>query len=403
MKLPLKVPGTINGSFMIQQKLPFETVVEAAYVFNLTHHVSVRNQINAVPMFAEYNPANFNPNVGYLPPNTNGKNLNDNYFRPLPGLGALRNINYSGNSNYNSLQVSVRRNFTRHLSYGLAYTWSKTMSNLLGNPAGAALNSSEFPTLSPYFPDRFRNYGPSYQPTPQVLVINYIYEVPNLGPKVKFKPVGWVTDHWTVSGITQFHSDIKVAAPGISFSGTTSTNPQMNWTGSFEPARMMIVGNPQLSSGQVSFVGNTPLVPAPGANANGTPGNQLLNESAFVIPFPCSWTPGPTPQQGIGQSLSCFGNAGPGNIITLPGTRVNNWDITFSKSFPLKNEKRVFMFRVEAYNIFNHTQFSAANISPQYNWPLWQSGVLQQTNANLGRYTSALAPRQMSLSLRLQF
>ena len=397
------VPGTINGSFMVQQKVGFGTVLEAAYVFNLSHHTTVRRQINAVPMFAEYNPANFNPNVAYLPPNTNGKNLNDNYFRPLPGLGALRNIDYAGNSNYNSLQVTVRRNFTKHLSYGLAYTWSKTMSDLLGNPGGSTLSPSEFPTLSPYFSDKFRNYGPSYQPTPHVIVVNYIYELPNLGQKFNIKPLGWVTDHWTLSGITQWHSNIKVAAPGISFTGTTSTNPQMNWTGSFEPARMMIVGNPQLPSGQVSFAGNTPLVQAPGANANGTPGNQLLNESAFVIPNPCSWTPGPTPQQGIGQSLSCFGNAGPGNILTVPGTQVFNWDVTFGKAFPLKNEKRQILFRLEAYNIFNHTQFSAANISPQYSWPIWQTGVLQQTNANLGRYTAALAPRQMQMSLRLQF
>ncbi|SPE29724.1 hypothetical protein SBA3_1590006 [Candidatus Sulfopaludibacter sp. SbA3] len=35
--------------------------------------------------------------------------------------------------------------------------------------------------------------------------------------------------------------------------------------------------------------------------------------------------------------------------------------------------------------------------------PLAARHILQQTNANLGRYTSALNPRQMSLSLRLQF
>jgi hypothetical protein len=153
----------------------------------------------------------------------------------------------------------------------------------------------------------------------------------------------------------------------------------------------------------VSFAGNTPLVPAPGANANGTPGNQILNESVFVIPFPCSFAPGATPQQGIGQSMSCFGNAGPGSIIPIPNTRVFNWDVTFGKAFPLGGEKRQLMFRAEMYNIFNHTQFSAANIAPQYSWPLWQQGTLQQTNASLGRYTAALAPRQMSLSLRLVF
>ncbi|HYW44220.1 MAG TPA: hypothetical protein VE959_15265 [Bryobacteraceae bacterium] len=392
-----KVPGTYNGSFMIQQKVGFGTVLEAAYVFNMSKHRSLTHQINAVPMFAEYNPANYNPNVAYLPSNTSGKNLNDNYFRPLPGLGALTYIDYAGSSTYNSLQVSVRRNFTRHLSYGLAYTWSKTMS---------AFGASEFPTQSPYFTDS-RNYGPVYQPTPHVLVVNYIYELPNLGERLKFKPLGWVTDHWTISGITQWHSDLRVAAPGISFTGNTSTNPLMNWTGSYasgnEAARMIVTGNPQLPSGQVSFAGNTTLVQSPGANANGTPGNQILNESVFVIPFPCSWTPGPTPQQGIGQSLSCFGNAGAGSIIPLPGTRMFNSDVTFGKAFHIKGEKRQILFRAEMYNIFNHTQFSAANIAPSYSWPLWQAGVLQQTNANLGRYTSSLAPRQMQMSLRFQF
>ena len=109
-------------------------------------------------------------------------------------------------------------------------------------------------------------------------------------------------------------------------------------------------------------------------------------------------------QQGIGQSLSCFGNAGPGSIIPLPGTRLFNCDVTLSKSFPLGRESRKeLMFRAEIYNLFNHTQFTAANISPTYSWPLWQQGILQQTNANLGRYTAAANPRQMSMSLRLQF
>jgi hypothetical protein len=384
-----KVPGTMNGSFMVQQRVGFGTVLETAYVFNLSKHFNRARLLNAVPMFSQYNPANYNPNVAFLPPNTNGKNLNDNYFRPLAGLGNLRTVDFAQSSNYHSLQVSVRRNFMQSLSYGLAYTWSKTMS------AGPSV----------YFSDKARNYGPSYAPTPHVIAVNYVYEAPNLGQKLHIKPLGWVTDHWSISGITQWRSDIRVAAPGLSFSGTTTTNPQMNWTGSSttDGARMNIVGSTQLASGQVSFAGNTPLVQSPGANANGTPGNQLLNESAFVIPMPCSWTPGATPQQGIGQSTSCFGNAGAGSIIRIPGTQLLNFDMTFGKAFPLKSERRTIEFRAEMYNIFNHTQFTAANIAPQYNWPLWQQGILQQTNANLGRYTAAANPRQMSMSLRLRF
>jgi hypothetical protein len=145
---------------------------------------------------------------------------------------------------------------------------------------------------------------------------------------------------------------------------------------------------------------------APGANANGTPGNQLVNESAFIIPYPCSYTPGPTPQQGVGESMECYGNAGAGSLIPLPGTRMFNNDMTLTKEFPIKSERRVLMFRVEAYNVFNRTQFTATNsnpITPTYSWPLWQTGVLEQTNVNLGRYTSALSPRILSLSMRFQF
>jgi len=390
---PEPVQENYNGTFMIQQKAPFATVVEASYVFNLSKHTWVNHQLNPIAPYAEYNPAFNNPTVAYLPPNTSGKELSDNYFRPIAGMGAFSSYDLSGNSSYNSLQVSVRRAMTRHLSYGLAYTWSKTMTAYSGYGT----------TASPYFTDKFRNYGPSYLPAPHVLVVNYIYDVPNLGQRMHLKPVGWVTDHWTLSGITQWRSDIRVGVPGISFSNTTSTNPQMNWTGGYEGARMVVVGNPQLPAGQAHFAGATPLVLAPGANANGTPGNQLLNESVFAIPYPCSFTPGPTPQQGVGENMSCYGNAGAGSLIPLPGTRMFNNDLTLTKYFPIKGEHREIMFRLEAYNVLNHTQFSGANITPSYSWPLWQTGVLEQTNSSLGRYTAALNPRQLSLSMRFQF
>ena len=162
---------------------------------------------------------------------------------------------------------------------------------------------------------------------------------------------------------------------------------------------MNVVGSPYLPEDQVSFKGG----PATNIGPNGTPGNQILDMSAFSIPYPCSLTPGSTPQMGIGLSTSCFGNAGAGSLIRLPNTGVNNWNVTFTKSFPLKEQGRELMFRLETYNLFNHTQFSGANITPQYDWTSWKNGKLVQTNGQLGRYTSALMPRQMSMSLRFQF
>jgi hypothetical protein len=61
------------------------------------------------------------------------------------------------------------------------------------------------------------------------------------------------------------------------------------------------------------------------------------------------------------------------------------------------------MFRAEMYNIFNHTDFSSWNIGPSYDWSNWLNGNLVQTSSSLGRYSAALNPRQMSMSLRFQF
>ena len=98
----------------------------------------------------------------------------------------------------------------------------------------------------------------------------------------------------------------------------------------------------------------------------GTPGNQIINLNYVMQPFPCSPTAQANPLQGVGLNMECFGNAGPGSLLTIPHTHVNNWDITFQKSFPLKSERRSLTFQLQAYNIFNHTQFSGASLGQTF-------------------------------------
>jgi hypothetical protein len=411
-----------NGSFMIQQNVGFSTVVSASWVFNLRRHIPSSQLINYSPLYSQYNPSWASPMTGYLlnssknggftQGNEGGLDLSANYFYGpslcagcVYGLGGLNRDNFDLSQNYNALQITVRRNMTRHLSYGLSYNFSKSMGTLTSNTAGLG-------SESPIFPDKFRNWGPTFLPAPQTLAVNYVYEIPNLAQKLNFKPLGWVTDHWTWSGITQWRSDQMTGIPGISFTGTNSTtNPQENWTGSQEGARMFVTGNYQLSSiGQTwAFNGGTAVASSQGSPAtngyglNGTPGNQLINTQAFTIPNPCSLTAAANPRYGQGESMECFGNAGPGSLINVPDTRVTNFDMTFAKNFPLKSEKRVLIFRAEMYNIFNHTNFTSYSISPTYDWSNWLNGSLVQTNNGLGRMSAALNPRQMSMSLRFQF
>jgi hypothetical protein len=397
--------STYNGSLEVQRDLGFSTVIQVGYVFNQQRHSNLSYTTNSVTslgvpyghgvLFNQFQPAALDPTKAYLDQylpggNASGRNLSDDYFRTqYPGYGAVTTQCFCGSSDTHSLQVTGRRNFSKRLSFSGAFTWLKTMS-LSGR--------------STIFDDKYRNWGPSYAGgTPMYATFTYVYQVPNLSEKLGFRPLKYVTDNWELSGVTQIRSDIRVGIPTIGFSGTnTTTNILPKTTGtSGEGARMNVVGNWQLPSDQVSFLGGPNNA---NIGINGTPGNALINNAAFMAPDPCSLTPQANPRTGVGQNMSCFGNAGSGSLITIPGTRVNDWDMTFRKRFPLKNEKRFLEFRAEMYNIFNHTQFIAATIGQTYDWPTYRNtGALTPTNGSTGRYTNTVAPRLMSMALRFQF
>jgi len=66
-------------------------------------------------MYGRFDPANQDP--------TNpGRPLPDNFFRPYLGHADINYRSNSVNSNYNSLQLSANRRFTRGLQFGIACT-----------------------------------------------------------------------------------------------------------------------------------------------------------------------------------------------------------------------------------------------------------------------------------------
>ena len=75
----------------------------------------------------------------------------------------------------------------------------------------------------------------------------------------------------------------------------------------------------------------------------------------------------------------------------------NNHDISVFKKFPLKNEKHTLEFRAEAFNAFNHTQFSTIGTTAQFN----PAG--QQTNTTFGKVTAAKDGRKMIFGLKFSF
>jgi hypothetical protein len=94
-------------------------------------------------------------------------------------------------------------------------------------------------------------------------------------------------------------------------------------------------------------------------------------------------------------SSICWGNAAKYNFR---GPGINNWDMSLFKNMPFLEGKLRAQLRAEAYNLFNHTQFTTVNTSATFN-----PTTGAQTNSTFGQYTAAANPRQLQLALRLSF
>ena len=82
--------------------------------------------------------------------------------------------------------------------------------------------------------------------------------------------------------------------------------------------------------------------------------------------------------------------------LALRGPGTNNWNTSLFKNFKVK-ERVNFQFRAEAYNTFNHTQFSSVNTTMTFN------AAHVNTNAAAGQDSAARNPRVMQFALRLTF
>jgi hypothetical protein len=289
-----------NASLAIQHSLGFGAVLDVAYVGNWGRHQQWTRNVNSIAMYARFNPANADPTNPAQP-------LTDNFLRPYPGWGNLTTGEAANSSpNYNGLQTTLRRRFSKSLMFGTAYTWSRALAT-----SGASL----------YFPSRWRNYGLLSYDRSHVLSINYSYDVPRLGKRLNSKALGVVTDNWTISGISTFST-------GSPFTPGLNTTNNIDLTGSTEGARVDVLFDPRISKGERTFMHN-------------------FKTEAFARP-----------------ALRSFGSAGV-NILRGPG--INNWDLTVAKRIPVGlGENRYFLFRGEFYNAWNHTQFSAFDTTARF-------------------------------------
>lgn len=313
-----KVPTVYSFSFGIQHQIARDTTLDLAYVGTLSRHLITSRDINAIPYGYAFTKEAQDPNNyegGVVPdvePNLNpiyaaaGYNYSGIYaygrpsytnapLVPYKGYGQIAYLNFDGTSNYNSLQASLQRRFSKGLTFGAVYTWSKALTTA----------NSDQDTQDPFFV-RELDYRAAGWDRTHVFAANYVYDIPGItkhfgGPKW----LSYVTDNFQLSGITQF---------------MTGTPVDLNNGWGFE-------------SGAID-----------GSNMWGAiPYYYTLDQSGnFVIPP--------------------IGSPTRGSRDTLRGGGMQTWDMSLFKNIPL-GERYSIQLRLEAFNVFNHPNFSSKHYS----------------------------------------
>ncbi|MEW5977488.1 MAG: TonB-dependent receptor [Acidobacteriota bacterium] len=326
------VSTVYNYSLGIQHQIGDTTVVGVSYVGNVGRHLHQNRDLNTIVPGARFDPANLDP--------TTGRALSTNFLRPYPGHAGIKYIDHSGDSNYNSLQMTLNRRFTSGPQVGVSYTWSKSMGLTDGDGGGLPI----------YLPIRSWMYGRLGFDQTHMLSINYIWDLPKASTRWNNGFVRAVLDNWQMSGITTFASG---APTGINYS--TTDNADITGGGDEGFRRVNLVENPIISN--KSF-------------------DRWFNTNAFARP-----------------AKGSFGNAAR-DLFRGPG--VNNWDMTVAKKIPV-DELRYFEFRSEFYNAFNHSQWLAVDNNARFD----PSG--KQVNSRFGQVVAARPARYIQLGVRFFF
>ncbi len=213
-----QVPVVYSYSLGIQREVLPGTTLDVAYVGNVGRHLVTQHDENALPYGTTFQRAAQDPSTfpgGVVPavePNLppeyaaagysfSGQHAyTQNYLLPYKGYGQLPFLKFDGTSNYNALQVSVQRRFTRVFTVGGTYTWSKAMTTSSADQTG----------VDPFNP-RLYSYGVADYDRRNIAAINYVYSLPDFSKDLHASHwLGYLTDGYQLSSLTSLQSGSPV-------------------------------------------------------------------------------------------------------------------------------------------------------------------------------------------------
>jgi hypothetical protein len=294
----------------------------------------------------------------FLMPGTNGAVLSPGFFlRANPEAGAVDLISNGSFSNYNALQAEIRRRLRSGVYFQANYTWSKGFTDFDGSDSNfsALLDLEKGTALEK---KRITN------DITHIFRTNGVYELP-FGPGKPWLQGGLASrlfGGWQISGIFE-------ARTGRPISFTSNRGTVNRQARSARNTVITSLSREELQDRTGLFfdpVTGRPLFVDPsliGSDGRGNP-QSLLN-----------------PEAGQYGTLQLTPVSGPGFW---------NVDLSLIKRTKIKESWNL-EFRAEAFNAFNHTNFSVSNENNDIN------------STTFGRLTTTFDPRILQFALKLNF
>jgi hypothetical protein len=257
------------------------------------------------------------------------------------GNGELQGTGYDLVYNYNSLQVTLRKQFSHGFAMQAAYTWSKDLTNVVVAPlGGGGVGDNQANVNNPT--NTWGDYGPAGFERPQRFVFNYSYDLPFGSPK---GALGWLAKGWQLAGVVVVQSGnpltLTTVNGGSAFTGGPAANSGESGSSTVQLAPGATYGSLATSGGVESRLGGS-------GSTNG-----YFNLSAITTNIAINPDGTPTTTALCPTCATLYGNAGLG-IIFGPGQL--NWDQSLIKTTRF-GERQTVQFRFEAFNLLNHPQF----------------------------------------------
>lgn len=330
----LPSPESWAWSFSVEQNIPKFATLTAAYVGRRGIHLQQLENLNELP------PGTIQANPGVNSPDA---------LRRYKGFASIVEQSDRGSSNYNALQVNLKRRMTNNLLFGVAYTWAKLLD--FGSSRGYELPDIYDPNI---------DYGPAGFDIRNVLVIDYVWNIPYADHSSS-----WVVRNalgaWQLSGVTQ-------AQTGEPFS----------------------VSNGNDYAGVGPGAGNqiwAPVKPVHMPRGFGK-GHYWFTPTSFENP---DGSPAPPP-------AGTFAPRGSRNEWYNPGFQ--SWNIALQKPFHVipRHHEQSLIFRAEAFNFTNHPNLDTSGNAPGMTKP--GSNTFGQITTKGQSYSS---DRELQFSLRYAF